>query len=111
MQPLAFEGRRFDLLLALFAGGVTKACKGYVKKGGLVLSNNHQQDALDALNDHELSLMALIRYRTKKYHLVQVPEHSKLGEIHDRNSHHYLRKTSRGEEYIEKEVYYLFQKQ
>ncbi|RPH94748.1 MAG: hypothetical protein EHM72_15395 [Calditrichaeota bacterium] len=111
MQPLSFEGRRFDLLLALFAGGVIKACKGYVKKGGLVLSNNHQQDALDAFDDHELSLIAFIRYQNKQYNMLQTTEHFKPSEIRDRHSHHYLRKTSRGEEYIENEVYYLFQKQ
>jgi len=47
-NPLPFMEGSFDLLLVLFAGEISKACIRYLKPGGMLLTNNHQGDAIVA---------------------------------------------------------------
>jgi SAM-dependent methyltransferase len=53
----------FDLLLALYAGGVSQACARYVKSGGLLLTNDHHGDARDAARLPEFELRAVVEER------------------------------------------------
>lgn len=50
----------FDLVLALYAGGISRACTRYLREGGLVVSNDHQGDAGEAAELSTLSLMAVM---------------------------------------------------
>lgn len=50
----------FDLLLALHAGGIAEACCMYLKPGGLLLSNNHHDDAGHAARSGHYALVAAI---------------------------------------------------
>jgi hypothetical protein len=54
---------RADLLLALFAGGVARSCASYLKVGGLLLTNNHQSDAAEAVNDRSFTLKGMIQFQ------------------------------------------------
>jgi SAM-dependent methyltransferase len=56
----------FDLLLALYAGGVSRACARYLKPGGLLLTNDHRGDARDAAQLPDLELQAVIDERRGK---------------------------------------------
>jgi len=60
LQPLPVPDDSYDLLIALYAGGITQACKRYVRPGGLILTNNHHDDAGQAAADSELTLVAAI---------------------------------------------------
>ena len=110
-QPLPVYKPAFDLLLALYTGGVSKACSAYLKTGGLLLTNNHQGDALDAAQDDQLELIAVVRKRKGKYRF-EARGPGDVTEIKSRskNVKRYLRNTSDGTEYIENQVYYLFRR-
>lgn len=56
--PLPLPEGSFDLLLALGAGGVTRACHRYVRTGGFVLSDDHEGDAFEARSIGGLRLVA-----------------------------------------------------
>jgi hypothetical protein len=56
--PLPVMDGSFDLVLALFAGGISAACARYLKIGGILITNNHQDDAVDASRDNRLVFKA-----------------------------------------------------
>jgi hypothetical protein len=108
-QPLPLMEGKFDLLLSLFAGGITRSCTQYLKTGGLLLTNNHQCDALDAVNNPNLKLKATVRFQKGNYSIreeglseIRIPAQSRNNK--------YLRQASQGAEYIENEMYYLFER-
>ncbi|HNT25812.1 MAG TPA: class I SAM-dependent methyltransferase [Anaerolineales bacterium] len=108
-RPLPLPEGQFDLLLALFAGGVSKACLAYLKPGGLLLSNNHHNDAVEAAQEPGLTLVATLQNQRGKYRLLDHPP-GKPAEIerHASQPPSNLRQTSRGIEYIDDQTYYLF---
>ena len=105
--PLPFMDGSFDLLLAIFAGGISKACARYLKAGGVLITNNHQEDAFDAAQDESLQFTSTIRFHKGKYQI----EH---GNSEDRKfntrrpNNKYLKQTSEGLAYMENETYYVF---
>jgi hypothetical protein len=106
--PLLLKEQSFDLLLALFAGDISSACKSYLKPGGLLLTNNLQGDARQADVDPDFQLMAVVQYRKKRY---------KLDNNHPRavlearaKTKRYLKQTTCGVQYSEAEDYFVFQK-
>ncbi len=110
-QPLPLLENQFDLLLALYTGGVSPACKSYLNKGGYYLTNNHQDDALTAFQDDALALIAVVREHQGKYRCVDFdPRQPFKDEKRASQSKRYLRQTSRGIEYIENERYYIFRR-
>jgi hypothetical protein len=66
-SELPVRENEYDLLLSIYAGGISEACKKYVRRGGIIVSNNHQNDARQALKDPSLRLEAIIRRKGKKY--------------------------------------------
>lgn len=109
LRPLPLMEGSFDLLLALFAAGISQACKKYLKRGGLLISNNHQNDALTASRDEELRLIAIMNFQAGRYLLrehdieaIRIPVHKPY-----QNS---LRQTGGSVEYIEHETYYIFER-
>jgi hypothetical protein len=110
-KPLPVRKSQFDLILALYAVGVSKACKSYLRMGGFLLTNNHQNDAVEAIRDRELALVAIVQKRQGKYRFVE-REPDELLKIRSQDSRakRYLRQTSSGVEYIENESYYIFKR-
>ena len=79
--------------------------------GGFLLTNNHQNDAVEATRDRELALVAVVQKCQGKYRFVE----TKPGELlkirnQDRRAKRYLRQTGSGVEYIENESYYIFER-
>ena len=110
-QPLPVLENQFDLVLALFAGGIAKACRSYLRMGGLLLTNNHQNDAVDASEDNQLVLLAIVQKHQGKYRLEEKkPGESPKFKSQARRPKRYLRQTSGGLEYIENESYYIFKR-
>lgn len=62
-RPLPFPDASFDLLLALGTGGVTRACRRYVRAGGFVLTDDHEGDAHEARGFADLTLVAVVMRR------------------------------------------------
>jgi len=56
----------FDVLLALYAGGISRSCARYVKPGGLLLTNDHHGDARDAAGLPGFELEAVVEERRGK---------------------------------------------
>ena len=110
-HPLPLPQNQFELIFALYAGGVSKACKPYLKVGGLLLTNNHQNDAVEASQEDELALIAVVQIRQGKYQLIdKEPGETLKIRSQASQSKRYPRQTSRGGEYIEDESYYLFKR-
>jgi hypothetical protein len=110
-KPLPVRNGEFDLLLALYTGSVSKACTTYLKVGGVLLTNNHQNDAVEAAQEDELSLIAIVRMRGGKYQYLD----AKPGQYLRRKSQEsrpkrYLKRISNGVKYVENESYYIFKK-
>lgn len=61
--PLPLRAGSFDLLLALYAGGIPQACWDYLRPGGLLLSNNHHDDAGWAARSEAYELAAVIHHK------------------------------------------------
>jgi hypothetical protein len=102
------EGK-FDLLLSLFAGGIARSCARYLKVGGFLLTNNHQGDALDAANDQNLKLTAVVLFQKGSYSIVEAG----LSEIRiprHKSNDKYLKQAGQGVEYIENETYHIFER-
>ena len=68
-EKLPVRENNYDLLLSIYAGGITESCKKYIKPGGIIVSNNHRNDAQQALKDSSIRLEALIRRKGKKYNI------------------------------------------
>ncbi len=107
--PLALQREGFDLLISLYAGRVSQACKGYLDAGAILLTNNHQNDVEDIVNDAGFKCRAVIQHRRGKYRFVD-------GDITDfialtrkgTKPKSYLRSTSQGAVYREgTDVYFL----
>lgn len=108
-QPLPLMAGTFDLVLALFAGGIARSCKDYLKRGGFLISNNHQNDAVDARKDAELQLITLIKFRGGQYRIIEngidaikIPVQKSYKKA--------LRQTGGHVEYLEHETYYVFKR-
>jgi SAM-dependent methyltransferase len=63
---LPIREQAFDVLLALYAGGIARACARYLKPGGLLLTNDHHGDARDAARIPDFELQAAIEERRGK---------------------------------------------
>ena len=70
-RSLPLRDASFDLVLALHAGGIARACGRYLRPGGLLISNNHQDDAGQAATNATIGaayqLVAVIHEREARY--------------------------------------------
>ncbi|MCP3105235.1 hypothetical protein LZ198_40835 [Myxococcus sp. K15C18031901] len=67
LQPLPVLEESFDLLLALYAGGISRACGKYLRVGGLLVTNDHHGDATEAAAEENLALVAVMREQRGSY--------------------------------------------
>ena len=59
--------KSFDLLISQYTGFVGQYCKTYLKKGGLLLTNNSHGDAGVAAIDYDYQLVAVFSLRNGRY--------------------------------------------
>ncbi len=64
--PLDLEDESFDLLLSLYAGFISKPCKRYLKRGGILAVNNSHGDAGLAAIDPEFELVGVLQGRGER---------------------------------------------
>jgi hypothetical protein len=108
-QPLPLAGSRFDLLLALYTGGVSKACTSYLKVGGVLVTNDHQDDALEAAQHSGLARIGVIGKQGDRYAFGSADPGEGLQRRAGRRRR-YLRRARGGFEYIDEERYHVFRK-
>jgi hypothetical protein len=108
-MPLPLMEEKFDLLLALFAGGIAESCAVYLKVGGILLTNNHQGDAMDAAKDPNFELVGIIQFQKGTYSIKEVDLDGPRSPAQKLNNK-YLKQVNDDVEYIENETYYIFQR-
>lgn len=108
-QPLPLREGTFDLVLSLFAGGIARSCAGYLKSGGLLLTNNHQGDATDAVKNPNLKLKSIVQIQKGSYSILEEGLHAIKIPAQKSNTR-YLKGASLGAVYMEKERYYIFER-
>lgn len=101
----------FDLLLALFAPRVMHTCHKYLKKGGLLVTNIFQDEALVAAASLALGFLSMVQYQKKAYALVEDAPEKWLNAANTGKTKRYLQQASIGYEYVEAENYFIFRKQ
>lgn len=106
-RPLPLREASFDLLLALFAGGVAKLYT-FLRPGGFLLTNNHQGDALDALQYTNMKLKARVIFHKKAYVISEDVYEREI--IAQKSNHQSLKQSDHGIAYAERQIYYLFQR-
>ena len=109
-KKLPVRENNYDLLLSIYAGDITKSCKQYVKHGGIIVSNNHQNDAQEALQDSSLRLEALIRRKGKKYQIENDIDEKMLKALEHNMPLKSMRNSNSGMEYVDNEIYFVFRK-
>ena len=103
------EGQ-FDLLISLYASGISRSCKKYLKIGGILVTNNFQNDAREAAIDSEFQLISIVRNRKKSYTLVEDTPKDILVCQGEARTKRYTKQTSSGIEYTEIEDYFIFRR-
>lgn len=66
---LLLNEQNFDLLISQYAGFISRACKNYLKVGGILIANNSHGDASMASILPEYQLIAIVNKRNNKYFL------------------------------------------
>ena len=61
------ESESFDLLISLNAGIISKACKKYLKNGGILLVNDEHYDARSAYLDKDFKLLAIFNDKSRNF--------------------------------------------
>ncbi|GIM29998.1 hypothetical protein CPJCM30710_26640 [Clostridium polyendosporum] len=110
-KQLPIRENNYDLLIALYAGGITQSCKNYVKPGGFILTNNHHNDAAEVLKDSSIILDALIQRKGKKYEVDKSINENLIEALKGHSTPtKNIRSSSKGIEYVDNECYYVFKK-
>ena len=66
-EPLDQLDGSFDLLISQYAGFVSRACKRYLRVGGLLVANDSHGDASMARLDPDWRLVAVYRRRSERF--------------------------------------------
>ena len=110
-KKLPLRENNYDLLLSIYAGGITKSCMKYIKPGGIIVSNNHQNDAQQALAESSVTLEAIIRRKGKKYHIENGADEKALKALQEHSIPlKSMKNSSSGMEYVDNEHYFVFRK-
>lgn len=66
-EPFDEPDGSFDLLISQYAGFISRACKRYLKVGGLLVANNSHGDASMARLDPDYRLVAVYRRTSERF--------------------------------------------
>lgn len=110
-KELPLRENNYDLLLSIYGGGISEFCIKYIKPGGIMVSNNHRNDALQALGDSSVKLEAIIRRRGKKYYIESDTGEKLVKVLQDYSMPQKSMKNScRGMVYVDNEYYFVFRR-
>lgn len=101
----------FDLLLSLYAGFVSEACKSYLRIGGWLLANNSHGDASMASIDPDYEFVAAVKHRSGRYRLTSEDLDAHFVPKRDvKVTAELLRSTGRGVGYTKSAAAYVFRR-
>ena len=66
-KPLPLNECEFDLLISQYSGFISRACKQYLKIGGIIVVNNSHGDASMASISSDYEFMAVINKRSNNF--------------------------------------------
>jgi hypothetical protein len=102
----------FELLISLYAGFVSQSCKKYLKKNGILLTNNSHGDAGMAYLDEDYEFIGAIYKSNRQYRITDknldkyfIPKKPELKVTKE-----YLKKINRGIGYTKTSSAYVFKK-
>lgn len=70
-EPLDLAEETVDLLISQYAGFVSRACKRYLRIGGILVANNSHGDASMAALDPSFRLIGVVRRRGERFTLTE----------------------------------------
>ena len=110
-KQLPVRNENYDLLIALYAGEITKSCKKYVRAGGIILTNNHHNDTEELTKDSSITLDGLVFKRGKKY-VIEKEINADLKGLLKKygNTKKDMKKTNNGLEYSDNQCYFVLKK-
>ena len=101
----------FDLLISLYAGIVSKYCKRYLRKDGLLLVNNSHADAGVAKLDRDFRFYGVIYHSNRKLYFSQKNLNTYFIPKKEREINpEILEETMKGIAYTKTANFYLFKK-
>ncbi|NLT96305.1 MAG: class I SAM-dependent methyltransferase [Clostridia bacterium] len=110
-KELPLREKNYNLLLSIYAGDIIKSCNKNIKPGGIIVSNNHHNDAQDALENSAVRLEALIRRKGKIYQIENLTSEKILKKLKEHGKpQKSMRNSSSGLEYVDNEYYFVFRK-
>lgn len=110
-SDLGFPGEGFDLLVSLYAGFVSRACKQHLRTGGLLLANNSHGDAGMASIDPDFELAAVVEKRDGAYRpSTQSLDRYLIPKRNERVTAALLQRMGRGVAYTRSPATYVFRK-
>lgn len=110
-EPLPLREGSFDLLISLYTGGISRSCSRFLKVGGLLLTDNHHDDAGEAAKDPEFDLIAVINENRGDFSIEERDLEDYFVPKDDApRSLRAGRQITRWPEYVKKADYYLFKR-
>jgi hypothetical protein len=111
LKAMPLRAENFDLLLSLYAGGVARTCKKYLRMGGILLANNHHHEAREAALDNEFRLVSVGKFGAGRYTWIE-DNLDRLSVFKGKpaNARGLIRQSNNGIEYTENEEYYIFRR-
>ena len=104
------EGR-FDLLISLYSGFISRYCKQYLRKDGILLANNSHGDSSLAHLDEDFKFIGVIKRNGERFRFNDDNLDSyfitKTGKPIDKNA---IEKNMRGPEFTKTAYAYVFRK-
>ena len=101
----------YDLLISLYSGFISKYCKQYLKKAGILIVNNSHGDAPLAYLDKDFILSGVIKRNGNNFKLSEKELNSYFitttGKLLDKEK---IEKTMKGPGYIKPAYAYMFRK-
>ena len=66
-SPLKIKAEEFDLLISQYSGFISRACRKYLKIGGILVANSSHGDACMASISPDYEFIAVVNKRNKKW--------------------------------------------
>jgi len=110
-KPLPININKFDLLISQYAGFISRACRKYLKMGGLLLVNNSHGDASMASILPDYKFIGVINKRGNDFKLSNKNlEKYFMSKKNIDITEEFLEKHMRGIGYIKTATDYVFKK-
>lgn len=104
-------GEEFDLLISLYAGDIYPACQNYLKRGGILLTNNHHREAADTASSGEFKRVAVVEFHKNRYSFIEENLDRFMGsQPRATKARRTLKQSNHGVVYIENEDYHIYQR-